>query len=148
MTTNGRVLTWGTGAERTDAHVPAYVPDGGIRLPPWVFDGEALADRLCRLKFEQKREIGDLFHEARICRNSAIHTQPADQAEARCSQVACAGSPCRRSSLGPRSRSWVWRPDPNRRSSMTAAKPLARYGATQERASRAASLLPTPSPGT
>jgi hypothetical protein len=46
-----------------------------------VFDGEALADRLCRLKFERAREIEDLFHEARNG-NSVIHTQRGDQAEA------------------------------------------------------------------
>ena len=82
MTTNGRVLTWGTGAECTDPHVPAYVPNGGIRLPPWVFDGEALADRVCRLKFERAREMGDVFHEAPIGGNSAIHAQRRDQTEA------------------------------------------------------------------
>ena len=81
MTTNGRVPTWGTSAERTDPHVPAYVPNGGIRLPPWVFDGEALADRLCRLKFERACATGGLFHEARIGGSSAMRAQRGDQAE-------------------------------------------------------------------
>jgi hypothetical protein len=82
MNAISRVPIWGTGAERTDRRVPAYVPNRGIRLPPWVFDGEALADRLCRLKFERAREMGDLFHEAPSGGNSAIHTQRSDQAEA------------------------------------------------------------------
>jgi hypothetical protein len=46
-----------------------------------VFDGEALADRLCRLKFERAREMGDLFHEARIGGDSAMDAQRGDQAE-------------------------------------------------------------------
>ena len=56
-----------TGAERTNARVPAFVPEGGVRLPPWVFDGEALADRVRRLKFERPMscEIAGLFHEVR-----------------------------------------------------------------------------------
>ena len=58
--------------------------------------------------------------------NSAIHIQPADEAEARCSQLACAGSPCPviAQFLGP-GRGFG---NPTlRRLSMTIAKP-ARYG--------------------
>ena len=81
MTTNGRVPTWGTRAELTDPHVAAYVPKGGIELPPWVFDGEALADRLCRLKFERACATEDLFHKARSGGNGAMHAQRGELAE-------------------------------------------------------------------
>jgi hypothetical protein len=63
-----------TGAERTNARVPAFVPEGGVWLPPWVFDGEALADRVRRLKFERSREIADLFHEVRTAGGTVAKT--------------------------------------------------------------------------
>ena len=49
ITARSKVPVRGREAERTDP----YVPNGGMRLPPWVFDGEVLADRLSRLKFER-----------------------------------------------------------------------------------------------
>ena len=66
-------------AERPDP----YVPNGGMRLPPWVFDGEVLADRLSRLKFERLLpHEGDLFRQVRIAGNRATHAQGGDYAEA------------------------------------------------------------------
>ncbi len=72
--TEKREVRRNTGAERRSARVPAFVPEGGVWLPPWVFDGEALADRVRRLKFERPREIADLFHEVRTAGGTVAKT--------------------------------------------------------------------------
>ena len=68
---------------REAEHTHPYVPNGGMRLPPWVFDGEVLADRLSRLKFERVPPLeGDLFRQIRNAGNRATHAQGGDRAEA------------------------------------------------------------------
>ncbi len=86
ITARSKVPVRGREAERTDP----YVPNGGMRLPPWVFDGEVLADRLRRLKFERLLphegdlfpHEGDLFRQVRIAGNRATHAPGGDHAEA------------------------------------------------------------------
>ena len=74
ITARSKVPVRGREAERTDP----YVPNGGMRLPPWVFDGEVLADRLSRLKFERLvPHEGDLFRPVRIAGNRATHARAA-----------------------------------------------------------------------